>query len=884
MGALRNFAARLRSVLQRSRADRDFEQELQSHVEMLTDDNIARGMTPEQARRAAALRVGSTSSLTIRHRDARGLPWIEDLIQDVTFAGRLIARDKWFSAAAIVAIALGIGANTLGFTIINAAFFRGFGFDQADRLYAISWEAGALRRTSAVADLEDWRAQASAFQAIAGSSFGAVNISDDVATPLQTQGVWVTANLFDVLRQAPLIGRTFLSSDALPSAPPVVIIGHDLWQTRFNGDAAALGRTLRINGTPATIVGVMPAGMKFPGDSELWMPFVPSAAQLSRAVRPLGVFGRLADGATRESAAAQMDAIARRIMADYPDETRNLSGVRLETLIERYLGSVVKAMFFTIMGAVIFVLLIACANVASLLLSRSVYRSREIAVRFSMGATRGRVIRQLLVESTTLSVIGGVAGLALASVGVRAFDAAIQATQPPYWLSFTIDYRVLAYVAAVCVATGVLFGMAPAWQLSKSNHLDTLKDGGRGAGGSRRSTRFGTVLVVGELTLTIVLLCGAGLMTRSFAVLYSADPGFDLSGLYRMRMQLPPEKYPAPGDRERFFDQIRPRLSAIPGVSATAITTAVPPLDVERVVEIDGQPLTTDSPRRFVGTVASTPDYFALLGVPLVRGRYLDEGDGAPGRESVVINQRMAEQFFAGEDPIGRRLRFAPEADSRAQPTESWRTVVGVTKDILQGSPQDGFRNAVVYSSLRQESPRTASIMVRTTLPPNAVMTEVRRAVQSIDGDQPVFAIQSAAAVFAEERSIYEIFATLFSVLALIAVTLSSVGIYGVMAYAVTQRTQEIGVRMAIGAGKWQVSWLFLKRGLMQLLTALALGVPMALALATVVRFRLVEIEPTDPPTMIAAIVIVAAVVAAACLVPVRKAARVDPVNALRAE
>jgi putative ABC transport system permease protein len=884
VAALKHLLARAAALFRKGDADRDFAEELQSHVELLTADNVARGMTPAAARRAAALKVGSPSSLVIQHRDARGLPWLEDLIQDLAFAGRLIARDRWFSAAAIVAIALGIGANTLGFTIINAAFFRGFAFDEADRLYAISWESGSLRRTSAVADLEDWRTQASTFQAIAGSSFGAVNISDDVAVPEQTQGSWVTANLFDVLRQAPLIGRTFLAGDAQPGAPPVVIIGHDLWQTRFNGDPAALGRTLRINGTPATIIGVMPAQMKFPGDSELWMLFVPTAAQLSRAERPLGVFGRLADGETRESAMAQMDAIERRIMADYPEETKNLSGIRLETLIERYLGSVVRSMFITIMGAVIFVLLIACANVASLLLSRSVYRSREIAVRFSMGATRGRIIRQLLVESTMLSMIGGLAGLILAAAGVRAFDAAIQATEAPYWLSFTIDYRVLGYVAAVCVATGVLFGMAPAWQLSNSNHLDTLKDGGRATAGGRRSTRFGAILVVGELTLTVVLLCGAGLMTRSFAVLYSAEPGFDLSGLYRMRMQLPPAKYPTPADRQRFFDQLAPRLSAIAGVSASAITTVVPPLDIERVVEIDGHPLTANGPRRFVGTAASTPSYFDMLGMPLVRGRYLDEGDGAPGRESVIINQRMADQFFTGQDPIGKRLRFAPEADSRVLPTEGWRTVVGVTGNILQGSPQDGFRNAMVYLPLRQESPRTTSIMVRSTVAPNAVMAEVRRAVQSIDGDQPVFAIQSVAAVFAGERIIYEIFATLFSVLALIAVTLSAVGIYGVLAYAVTQRMQEIGVRMAIGARKWQVSWLFLKRGLTQLLCALALGVPMALGLATVVRFRLVDIEPTDPVTIIGTIVIVVTVVLAACIIPVRKAARVDPVIALRLE
>jgi predicted permease len=882
---MRQLLARIISMFRGSADDADFARELESHLEMLTADNVARGMSPAEARRAAHIRMGAASSLAMQHRDARGLPMIEDLWQDLKFTARLITRDRWFSAAAVIAIALGIGANTVGFTIVNAAFLRGFSFEAADRLYAISWQAGDRRRTVGVAELDEWRAQVPAFSGMAGYSFGAINISDDLAMPEQTQGSSITANLFDVLGQQPLIGRTFTAADQRRDAESVVIIGYEIWKNRFNRDTSVLGRTLRISGKPATIVGVMPERMKFPDNSELWVALVPTDAQLTRQSRPLGVIARLADGESRESGTAQMAAVARRIMAAYPEETKAFNGIRVETLVERFLGGAVRPMFITVMGAVIFVLLIACANVASLLLSRSIYRSRELAVRFSMGASRWRIVRQLLAESVALATMGGIVGLGLAVFGVRAFDTAVQLSQPPYWLVFTIDSRVLAYVAGMCVITGVLFGMAPALHVSKGNHHDTLKEGGRGGAGSRRAARFANGLVIAELTLTIVLLCGAGLMLRSFATLYSADPGIDLTGLSRMRLQLPPSKYPNPDDRNRFYEQLEPRLTAIAGVTGSAVTNGVPPLDGgERMVEIAGRPLVEGVEHMFVGTVASTPGYLAVLGVPVLRGRDFHEADGRPGNETVIINQTMAERFFAGVDPIGSQLRFAPANDSTARPTEAWRTVVGISRNVPQGSAQDAFRNAVVYLPLRQEAPRTASVLIRSTLPPEAVMADVRRVVQSLDPDQPVFTIQTVAAVFAEERLIYEIFATLFGVLAVIALTLSSVGLYAVTAYAVTQRTQEIGVRIAIGAQRWQVAWLFLKRGLVQLALGLVVGVPAALALATLVRFQLVEIEPNDPLTMITIIALLAGVTLISCLIPVRKAARVDPVIALRAD
>ena len=886
-GALARLIARIRSLFRSSELDADFAQELNAHVEMLTDDNVGRGMSRDEARRAALVTVGGRTSLQQQHREVRGVQAIEAIVQDVRFACRLIAKDRWFSAAAVAAIALGIGANTLGFTIVNAAFLRGFSFDHADRLFAVSWTTTSGRTGVSRADLDEWRSQSHSFSSLDGYSFGAINISDDTALPEQTQGSWVTAGLFGMLRQRPLIGRDFEPNEDRPGAEPAVIIGYDIWKNRYNSDPGVLGRTLRVNGQPSTIVGVMPARMKFPENSEMWVASVPTVAELKRSARRIGVFGRLSDGASRTSATAEMNGIARQMIAAYPDDSKNLAGVRLETLVERFLRGAARPMFLTVMGAVMFVLLIACANVANLLLSRSIYRAREIAVRFSMGATRGRIVRQLLVESVVLSSIGGVLGLAIAASAVRMFDAAVQATDGvPYWLAFTIDYRVLGYVATICVATGIVFGLAPALHVSKSNNHEVLKEGGRGTAGNRRARSFSGVMVVAELTLTVVLLCGAGLMIRSFNALYNVDTGIKVDGLMRMKLQLPPANYPTADARYRFFQQLEPRLTALPGVTA-AVTTGVPPLDGgERRVEVDGASKSIDAQPVFVSTVIITPQYFDVVGVPVARGRAFTNDDGAPGAERVIVNELFAAKFFPGEDPVGRRIRFVrrEDDDDSQAPDPGWRTIVGLSGRILQGSPQDAYRNSVVYLPFRQEAPRTSSLLVRSSMPPATVMAAIRREVQAVDRDQPVFSIQTVAQILEDERSVYKIFAVLFAVLAVIGLVLSAVGLYAVMAYAVTQRTQEIGVRMAVGAQQWQVSWIFLKRGLLQLGIGLILGLPLAIALDGLARFRLVEVENTDPVTLVVITMVLAAVSLAACLIPVRRAAKVDPVVALRTD
>jgi predicted permease len=844
-------------------------------------------MAPEEARRQAMLRLGGRTSLEQRHRDARGFPVLANWLLDLRFAVRLLKKDRWFSAAAIAAIALGIGANTFGFTMINAAFFRGFGFDRADQLVMLSWKPENGRRTAvSAAELAEWRAQAKSFAELSAYTFEAFNISDDTAMPEQTQGARVTANFFAVLRQRTEIGRTFETGEDARGATPTVIIGYDIWKNRFRLDPGVLGQTLRVNGQAATIIGVMPDQMLFPDNagSHIWIPFVPSDAQLKRTYRPLTVIGRLADTSDRQAATAEMNGVAKQMKDAYPEEMKPLAGVNVETFVERYFGGAARPMFITVMGAVIFVLLIACANVASLLLSRAIHRSREIAVRFSMGATRWAIVRQLLIESILLSGLGGVVGLAIAVYGIGLFGAAVAASEAPYWLTFAIDYRVLAYVIGISVLTGILFGIAPALHISRANNHEVLKDGGRGMAGNKRSLRLSGALVIAELTLTVVLLCGAGLMARSFAALYSLDPVIDVAQLSRMKMQLPPAKFPDDESRRRFFDQVESRLRSIAGVDGVALTTGVPPLaGMQRLYEIDGRDV-RDENRDGIQTVTITPAYFDVLGVPIVRGRAFTDTDGAPGAESVMINEVFALQMFPGQDAIGKRVRFIPYDAKPDQPRETWRTIVGIAGFVPQGNAQKAFREPVVYMPMRQEVPRTASILIHSRRNPETVMADVRREVQALDRDQPVFTIEPLTHLFETERQIYSIFATLFAVLATIALVLSSVGLYAVMAYSVTQRTQEIGVRMALGAERGQVAWIFMKRGLRQLAVGLALGLPAAFALGGVVRFRLVEIEPSDPVTFIGITVMLTIVSLAACLIPVMRAAKTDPMIALRAD
>ena len=887
LATVHRLLGRLRAFLRPDGHDREFSEELQSHLEMLSDENVRRGMTPEQARRAALIRLGSPASLTAQHRDVRGFPVLETLLQDLRFALRLLARDRWYSAAAVAALALGIGANTAGFTIVNAALLRGLPYEDSDRLYVISWQHQSGRRSNvSYADLLDWRATSRSFNGLAAYRNGVMNISGDRAMPEQVSGTWLTANGFGVLGERPILGRDLTGADERSGADPVVLIGYELWKRRYAGDPGVLGALLRVNGQPVTIVGVMAEGMKFPEDTDVWAPLVPSGAETLRNARTLRAFGRLSDATDQRQAQTEMNGIARQLIASYPDMTKDVLGVRVETFSDRFIGGAGRAMFLTVMGAVVLVLLIACANVANLLLSRSTARAREIAIRLAIGATRWRVVRQLLLESLVLSVIGGAIGLLLAVAGVRAFGDSMQEGGLPYWVVFDVDYVVFVYVAAICVLTAMLFGLAPAVYVSRTSGSDVLKEGARGSTGSPRIRRFGTAMVLTELTLTTTLLVGAGLMIRSFMALYAVDLGIRGDGVLTMRLRLPDTKYRTEDVRRDFFQRLEARLTAIPSIEGAAVTTGVPPHDGgERLLETDTSGQAASWQPVHVGTVTVSAQFFDVLGVPVIRGRTFQGTDDAPGAATVIINERLRAQFFPGEDPVGRRLRFVPRDWAAGAPRDVWRTIVGIVPSIKHGSAQDGYENAVVYIPYGQETPGDVSLLVRSSLPAESVVDAVRREVQAIDPDQPVWSVQTLSQVLADSRWWWRTWGAMFGVFAASALVLAAVGLYAVIAYSVAQRTQEIGVRMALGAQRLAVCWMVLRRALAQLAIGLTLGLAGALVLSNVLwGGGMIVIAPGDPLTYAAITILLSIVSIAAALVPAARATRIDPVIALRTE
>ncbi len=812
------------------------------------------------------------------------------MLNDLRTAIRTIVKDKWLSAAAVFALALGIGVNATVFTLVNAVLIRGLPFHDSGNLYVVgvhrTTATGPVRPGSvSYQEMLDWRSQARTFVDMAAFSQYQVNLADDRGMPESQTGGRVSENVFRLLGQQPLLGRDFGPQDGEKNAQRVAILGNTLWRNRYASDPNVLGKTIRLNGEPVVVIGVMPPGIKFPTGAGLWTQVIPNADNLNRKNREYSVVGRVRPGVSRAEAQAEMTGIAARMAAEYPDTNKDLTAV-MNTFNERFNGGEIRVVFLALQGAVGFVLLIACANVANLQLSRSIHRAREIAVRVALGASRWRVVRQLLVESIVLGCLGGLFGRLIAWAGVRAFDAAVADVGKPYWIVFTMDYVVFAFLAAICVVTGILFGIAPAMQVSKTNVNDLLKEGGRGNAGSRRARWLSGTMVVVELALTLILLVGAGLMVRSFLKLYNTDLGIQTEHVMSMSMQLPATKYPNPELRMAFYDRLAPRLEAIAGVEAAALSTTLPGFGGGRTrVHVEGRPALDrweDYPE--VTTSIVSPQFFNTVALPIVRGRGFNDRDGTPGAEALVVDDRFAAMVFPGEDPVGRRVRFPNPPTSTGQPEPVWRTIVGVSRSVGSlPNPGDNRPQAALYVPLRQAVPSGTAVLLRSRLDPAAVMNAVRREVQQIDPDQPVLNVRTIEQQMAQSTWPYRVFGTLFAIFALIALVLSAVGLYAVMAYSVTQRTAEIGVRMALGADRRRVSWLVLRRGLVQLAIGLSLGLAGAYAASQVLAELLASgVTAHDPVTFGAITLILTTVAVAACLVPAHRATRIDPLVALR--
>jgi predicted permease len=816
------------------------------------------------------------------------------LLQDLQFALRLLIKDKWFSLVAVIALALGIGVNATVFTFVNAVLIRGLPFDNPDEIRALNSYDPVRSRDMGVSylDFTDWRAATRTFSGLAAYTGTTMNVSDEGRPPERFSGTFISANGFPLLGQAPVVGRGFVPDDDRPGAPPVVLLGSGVWKSRYGSDAGIVGRTIRVNDIPSAVIGVMPEGFKFPQNADLWQPLsmMPSLQTQARNARGLELFGRLADGISPAEAEAELLTIGQRLARDHPDTNANVQP-KVQTFNERQNGGPIRAVFLSLMGAVGFVLLIACANVANLLLSRAAERSREIAVRVSMGATRWRIVRQLLIECLVLATVAGLLGLALSTIGIRLFDAATQNVGKPYWIQFTMDGRVFAYLAAICLGTAVLFGLAPAMHVSKTDVNEVLKEGGRSGSAGMRVRRWSGALVIGELALTLALLAGAGFMMRNFVTLYRTDLGIDTSRLLAASLTLPERKYPATEQRLAFYQRLEERLRGNPQILGLSFASNRPMGGgFARQLAIEARPPASGEQPPTVTMLTVDAGYFETLGLPLRRGRALTAVDGSPGAEAAVINERFAQMHFAGEDPLGRRivltLDLAGGAAPANVPTSLTATIVGVVPNVRQRDFASANTDPVAYFPYRADPRASMTLLAQTDGNPERLTALLREEVRGVDPDLPIFNVLTLDQSLAQQRWPFRVFGTMFAIFACIALLLSAVGLYAVTAYSVSQRTQEIGVRTALGAASWQVMSLFLRRALVQLGIGLTLGIGAALGVGKIFESTelLVQINGRDPLTIVSIAALLAAVGMVASVWPARRATALDPLVALRGD
>ena len=801
--------------------------------------------------------------------------------EDVSFGLRTMAKNPGFTAIAIVALALGIGVNATVFAITNGVLFKNMPF-MNDRILYLSTKnlsRGQRRVGVSYPDYRDWKAQAKSFEALGAFNFTIVNLNDTTGVPSRYNLAQVTADTFSMIGQKPVIGRDLTPEDEKPGAPAVAILGNGIWETRYGKNPAILGRTIRVNNIPTTVIGVMPRDFRFPIDSELWTALVPKADFEKRESRNLGAFGKMAPGATQKSAAAEMEAIARNLEKAYPGTNQGITPV-VHTFSEEFNGPEITLLLAALMGAVGFVLLIACANVANLLLARAVDRSREISIRIALGAGRWRIIRQLLVESIMLSIAGGILGWFVAIWGLRAFDASVR-DRIPAWMNFWMDYRGFAYLAAISIGTGLLFGLAPALRLSRLDVNTSLREGGRGSSGGTRTRFLSGLLVVTEIAMAVVLLAGAGLMIRSFLNVYATNTGVNPKNVLVMRLFLPEAKYPRPEDQISFHQRLKARLDALPGVDVSTIANTMPTGGSAKYpYELDHAPPVDEKRRPTLSALVISPDYFRAMGLRPVRGRTFTDGDGAAGAAPVVIiNQRFAEKFWPGDDPLGKRLRLF-----NGKTPEAWLAVVGVVPNILQNDISVREYDPLVYLPYALKPQRDMSIMARTSVPPGTLATAFRREVQALDEDMPLYNLRTLEERLALNYWSQQVFGSLFAIFAAIALALASVGLYAVIAHSVSQRTAEIGLRMALGASGGNIRGLVFAQGMRQLGIGLVIGLAAAVALTRALGSLLVQVSPNDPATLVIVSLVLASAAVLGCLIPAQRAMSVDPVVALRHE
>ncbi|MDQ3802556.1 MAG: ABC transporter permease [Acidobacteriota bacterium] len=808
------------------------------------------------------------------------------LLQDLRFAARVLWKSPGVSAVAVVALTLGIGANTAIFSVVNAVLLRPLPYKDPERLVRLSEDSERVPQMSvAYPNFLDWREQQTVFEQMAAMQLQSYNLSGGGEAE-RLSGRNVSPEFFSVLGVAPALGRTFTEEENARGRERVVVLSHGLWQRRFGGDKGILGRAVTLNGEPFTVVGVLPRGFLYGSPTDVFVPIGSALDEMmmsSRGYHPgIYVLARLKDGVGLERAREEMKAIAARLAAQYPASNSG-NTVRMQPLGEYFVGEI-RPSLLILLAAVGMVLLIACANVANLLLARAAARGREIAIRTALGASRLRIVRQLLTESVTLALAGGVCGLLLALWGVDLLRSLTADNLPPT-AEVGLDANVLLFTLAVSLVTGVAFGLAPALQASRMDLNTSLKEGGRSQSGGVGRQRMRNILVVAEVALSLLLLIGAGLMLKSFFRLRQAEIGFNPQNLLTMQVSRTVGKGEDPARAAAFFDQLRERLEATPGVGAAAYTGGMPMLGApDTSVMVAGRPAPEPGKAPQAVLFITSPGYLEAMGIRLVRGRFFDEHDDANSQLVAVVDEAFARIIFPGEDPVGQRLKGGgdvPDAE-----------IVGVVEHVNNYGlnvpeavqPQLYYAFKQVPKNYMADALGNVYVAVRTSGDPAALVPAVRREAQALDPAQPLYNINTMEEVLAQSVATQKLSMLLLGLFAGVALALAAVGLYGVMSYTVTQRRHEIGVRMALGARPSDVLRMVVGQGM--LLTAVGIGVGLlgALAATRLMASLLYGVSATDPATFAGIPLVLASVALAANYIPARRAMKVDPMEALRYE
>ncbi len=870
-----------RNLFRKEQVEKELAEEVQTYLEMLIDAKIRQGLEPEVARRLAVLEMGGVEQVKEQVREVRMGQLLETIAQDLRYGARMLRKRPGFTAVAVLTLALGSGATSAIFSIFNIFVLNPFPFSDSSRIYLLRQslpKIGVKDQFRASGPEYAELAQIQAFERIAAWESVSRNLTGSEQAE-RVAAAKVSSDFFSLLGIEPILGRTIRPEEVGDSAARVLVISHALWQRRFAGDTNVIGQRIALDDEPYTIIGVMPPNFQFDG-GDAWFPFPMHLHQLGRSGRAFAVLARLKSGTSTAQAASELEILARQQERDFASANPDYENrtYHLQPISEFYYGPLQTALFI-LFAAVGLVLLIACANIANLLLAQATSRSHELAIRQALGAGRARLLRQLLMESLLLAFVGGALGLLLAFWGTGALVAMAPSGTFPPGLEIPVNSRVLLFSLLITLATAVLFGLLPALRTSGGNLQQAMQTGAQRSTAGQRHRRTQNLLVMAEVSLSLILLVMAGLMIRSFSRLTNVDPGFRTDNLMTMRVNRSPAKSDGGKQMAPFFQQVIEKVKTTPGVEGVAVASHMPFVFTEDwalTVESEAVPVDLRTPSIDTRTVSS--DYFSVMGIPFFAGEsFAEAADVTP---VVLINRTMANRYWLNEDVIGKRLKIG-NADSKSP----WFTIKGVVADSAQGT-LDAETRPEVYFSLSQMASRyrRMNLVIRTTGEPKALLSAIQQRIQEVDKDQPVYQVQTIQELLAESIGTRRFAMLLLILFAGIAMVMAFIGIYGVISYGVSQRQQELGIRMALGASQRDVLRLILRQGMIIVAAGLVIGLLAAFWLTRLMANLLFNVSATDPLTFFALSLILAGVALLACYVPARRATKVNPMTALRTQ